>query len=358
MKTYRCQVAADKKLQKLFLRLPKKLYGADCPQDRKTEIQLLKGIHPLSGSFQVIPFVTTDEDGEVLCRCMLTYYPGEIRAYLGFFEAYYDLGAVKEMLRIVENRAILDGKKELIGPVDASIYIGYRFKTDRFDKTYTGEPYNKPYYPELWEKFGFTVCDRYLSNRIRVVEQEDIDPRLSFLHERYERRGYRFLRADPREFDRYLGDIWQSMMELYSGFTGFQRLSREQFFALFSDLKSVLNFDMVKLVYREDKLRAFGICLPNYGSLTRGKRTPWKLLQILRLRRNPKEYVILYVGADPSAPGLGGALAHEIRNSLYRNRCTSIGALIKEGNVTAAVYDALYTEQFHYVLFTKSLINH
>lgn len=355
MNTYNCREAKDKKLQKLFLKLPGQLYEGDCPQDIKAEKQLLRGCHRLSDCFEVIPFVTMDQSGRAICRCMLTYYPEDERAYVGFFEAYDIPDAVKEMFRCVQARAAADGKRSLLGPVDASIYINYRFKSDRFDKTYTGEPYNKPYYPALWEECGFSVCARYLSNQLRRVEEADIDPRLERLYGRFLDRGYRFVSPKPREFDRYLADICDSMMRLYAGFAGYKPLTKAQFTAMFSYLKYVLNFDMVKLVYKDDQLRAFGICLPNYGTLTRGRLTVAKLLNILKIRAKPEEYVILYVGAEPGSSGLGGALIHDIRNSLYRNGCTAIGALIREGNITGKVYDMLYTDRFTYVLLSKAL---
>lgn len=355
MNGYQCHEVKDRRTRAQFLSLPGKLYGNDCPQDLKAEKQLLAGTHILSPDFEVIPFITTDRSGQTLCRCVLTYYPGDERAYLGFFESVEEIEPVKTMFRHVEQRALADGKTSILGPVDASIYINYRFKADRFDKTYTGEPYNKPYYPSLWEACGYTVCGHYHSNQLRRVEDADIDPRLVRIYDRFQERGYRFVTGRKEDFDRHLGEIGPVMMELYSGFTGFKPLTQQQFLSLFSYLKFVLNFEMVKLVYKDDKLRAFGVCLPNYGALTRGRMTPWKFLQLLKIRRKPEEYVILYVGAEPGSSGLGGALVHEIRNSLRRNGCTSIGALIKEGNITGRVYDMLYTDKFRYVLFSKPL---
>lgn len=355
MNTYNCQEAKDKKQQKLFLQFPSRLYGDDCPQDLKTEKLLLQGKHPLSSCFEVIPFITTDRSGKVCCRCMLTYYPGDDTAYLGFFDAYNEVEAVQTMFRFVEAQAASDGKCKLLGPIDASIYINYRFKVDHFDKTYTGEPYNKPYYPALWERCGFSVSGRYVSNQLRQIEAEDIDPRLRRIYDRFIARGYRFTTPQRQDFDHCLTEIYSSMMRLYAGFTGYKPLTQEQFVAMFSNLKYVLNYEMVKLVYRYDKLQAFGICLPNYGTLTRGKATLSKLLRMLKIRAKPEEYIILYVGAEPGSSGLGGALVHEIRNSLHQNKCTAIGALIKEGNVTAEVYDMLYTDKFHYILLEKAL---
>lgn len=356
MKQYICYAASnDRKTRRLFLRLPSMLYGDDCPQDKATEKQLLRGKHPLSPDVEVFPFVVTDRSGNPLCRCLLTYYPGDPVAYVGFFEAFDDPDAVRELLRQVEQKALADGKTTLLGPIDVSIYIGYRFKTNLFDRTYTSEPYNKDYYPHLWQKCGFTICERYVSNQLRKVEAEDIDPRLKKIHDRYVSRGYEFVSPTKRNFEKCLSDVYESMMRLYTGFSGFKPLTKEQYLTLFAPLKRVLNFDMVMLVYKDGHLCAFSVAVPNYRHLTRGKRTLRKLRQMMQVKRNPDEYVVLYMGADPSASGLGGSLAHRLRNAFYERGCTSIGALIKEGQVTGKMYDCLYTDQFKYILLSKKV---
>ena len=354
MKDYKCIDKNDERTKRLFLSLPSRLYGDDCPQDKKTEKELLESKHPLSADVEVFPFVVTDSTEKALCRCMLTYYEGDSTAYVGFFEAYNDADAVSELFRSVEKRAKADGKTDLLGPIDVSIYINYRFKANAFDKTYTSEPYNKDYYPELWEKCGFSVRDRYVSNQLRKIQAEDIDPRLKRLYERYSNRGYAFVSPTNRTFKSCLEDVYAAMMRLYTEFSGFKPITKEQFLELFLPLRRVLNFDMVKLVYdKNGAFCAFVVAIPNYRYLTRGKMTLRKLLKIMKVKRSPDEYVVLYMGAEPHAFGLGGALAHYLRNSFYELGCTSIGALIKEGQVTGEMYDCLYVDQFEYVLLSK-----
>lgn len=355
MKEYVCIDKKDPKTEKLFLRLPSLLYKNDSPQDIKTERALLKGTHPLSLDVNVFPFVVIDRAGNPVCRCLLTYYPNDPVAYVGFFEAFNEAEAVTELFAAVEKKALSDEKKELLGPFNTSIYIGYRFKANYFDRTYTSEPYNKDYYTALWERLGFSVRDRYVSNQVRRVEKEDVDPLLGKLYERFILRGYDFTSPTKKSFKKCMRDVHCAMMRLYTDFSGFKPITEEQFLKLFLPLRRVLNLDMVKLAYKDGELRAFAIAIPNYRYLARGRLTLGKLIRIMRIKRKPDEYVVLYMGADPFAFGLGGALAHSLRNSFYESGCTSIGALIKEGQVTGEMYNSLYTDKFEYVLLSKKI---
>lgn len=357
MKAYHCIEVKSLKHKKMFLDLPARIYlDGDNPQDYKAEKQILNGEHIISQDIEVFPYLILDDDNRPICRCLMTYYKDDPVAYLGFFESFNNLSAVKSMFFEVERKALKDGKTKILGPIDCSIYINYRFKIDRFDKTYTSEPYNKKYYKELWEKAGFGICDKYVSNQLRKVEREDIDERLKRICDRYRERGYDFISPNTELFQDYLEDVYELMMKMYSGFSGFKKLTKEQFIDMYMPLQKVMDFDMVRLVYNQDlKLCAFCICLPNYGDLTRGKITLGKAMKIKKIKKNPTEYIVLYLGADTGSAGLGGALIHDVRDILYRKGCTSIGALIKEGNVTGKMYEDLYTDKFNYVLLEKNL---
>lgn len=353
MKQYTC-ISTDK-AKALFLSLPRQIHGKNSWQDYKTEKAILENKHVLSCDMTTLPFVVVDNlSNETVCRCLLTFYPNDSTAYVGFFEAKNNVTAVQELMRNVEEKARENGKTALIGPIDASIYINYRFKIKKFDKTYTSEPHNLPYYADLWRNCGFIDNIKYVSNQLRKVEKFDLDSRLEKIYERYINKGYVVKHPTNDTFEKCLMDIYQIMMDAYSGFAGFKHISEKQFLELYRPLKQVLNFDMVDLMYKDDKLHAFSVAIPNYGDLTRGKLTLSKILKIKKIKKNPQEYVLLYVGADKT-PGVGSALLHHVRNNLYKNQCTSITALIKDGNLTGKVYTNVYVDQFEYVLLEKKL---
>lgn len=353
---YQCIEVKNEKDKRMFLNFPSVIYKGDyCPQDYKTEKELLNKKHPLSPDISFYPYIVIDYRNRIVARCAMTYYKGDNTAYIGFFEAYNDLCAVKILFDKMEKKASLDGKTKLLGPIDASIYIRYRFKTDNFNRTYTGEPYNKDYYPPLWRKCGFQISDEYVSNQMRRIFEKDNDKKLQKVYSRYTQKGYKFISPNTENFSEHLENVYFSLMKLYSGFSGYKPLTKEQFMKMYSPIKKLLNFEMVKLVYKENKLYAFCIAIPNYEKIFKSKGIITKLIRFCKIKKHPEEYVILYVGAEPSAAGLGCALIHHIRNILYKNKCTSIGALIKEGNITGRAYDNLQTGQFHYVLLTKDI---
>jgi hypothetical protein len=346
----------NKKTQNLFLKLPSLIYSkSENPQNRKIEKQILNNTHTISKDITVYPVVITTLKNTPICRCLITYYDNDDTAYVGFFEAKQSQEAVKLLFKTVEQKIKQDGKTKILGPIDASIYINYRFKTNLFDRTYTNEPYNKEYYPQMWEDNGFDIEHKYISNQLRQVKKEDFDPRLEKLYKRYVEKGMEFITPSSQNFEKCVEDIYELLMKTYMGFPGYKLLSKEQFLELYLPLRKVINFNMMCLAYQENKLCAFCICIPNYKELTRGKITLVNLYKILKIKKKPKEYILLYAGADPSKAGLGSALLQFVCYLLYQNKQTCITALIKEGNLTGKLYKQLYEEQYQYVLFSKHI---
>lgn len=351
-----------KTIRRDFLALPTALYDRDkCPQDIKTERQILEGTHMLSSTFEVLPFVAyVKEDGgkEIAARALLTYYTGDDVAYVGFFESIDDTKVCWKLFEAIFDVVKKDGKKMVAGPVDASFWIRYRFKlsSDRvFDETYSCEPYNKEYYVRLWQQCGFQISHTYESNFYRQVKADDISPKLSQRYERMCQKGYTLRTSSFKNFDVDLVQIHKLITKTYRHFPMYTEISLKQFQTMFGYLKYILNYSMVKLLYKDEEAVGFMICVPNFGFDSMGKLTLKKLSRVLKIRKCPNEYVILYMGVDTKHLGTGSALAEDIKNELCKNGCTSIGALILEGKVTGLYYSDLFTGKSKYVLLERSL---
>lgn len=341
-----------------FLSLPKKLYSKkEITQDEITERQILCGEHVLSENFSVVPYIVTDERGEVVSRCILTLYPENDTAFLGFFESINDLEACRIMMNEVCRCASDKKKKSIVGPVDSSFWIKYRFKADRFDAPpYACEPYNKDYYIELWEKCGFSVSERYFSNQIRIPLKTDENKKCQKRYETMTKKGYRIEYPDAESFMVKLHEVFSLLIRLYAGFPCFTEITWEQFRSMFSDLKYVLNYDMVKLVYKDEKLVGFSISIPDFGNNTCGKITLMKKIKILSTKLFPQKYINIYMGVDADHLGLGSMLAESIKRSLAERKCSAISALIHEGKVTGSYYNKeLSVGRYHYVLLNREL---
>lgn len=355
---YRCKTTVTEEFIKQFIALPKKLYDKKhITQDDAVERAILTGTHTLSRDFTVYPFLVEDSSHRSVCRCILTCYPEDEKAYLGFFESLNAPAACHLMLQQVFEICARNEKKEVVGPVDASFWIKYRFKTNHFENSpYLSEPYNKPYYMKLWSDNGFEVWERYASWLMRRPTKQDEDPKCKKRYDTMLEKGYRMESPTWKGFDACMEQVYEQLIELYADFPCFTYISKEQFMALFSSLRYALDYRMTKLVYKEDKLVAFSINPPDLGNAVCGKITPAKCILAVHRRFFPRRYVLLYMGVDREHPGLGGAMAHLLKLTLTEKKCQSVTALVKQGKATANYYHReLATEEYGYVLMRKKL---
>ena len=343
-------------LQRLFLRLPKLLYDRKTlMQDAAAERAILQGTHLLSPDFAVYPFVVTDGKRPI-SRALLTVYPGDDEAYFGFFESVNDKAAAKLLFDAVQEKARKLGIAKLTGPVNASVWIGYRLKTDAFSDTpFTGEPYNPPYYEELFLENGFAVSDRYISDMYIQIPKDYANKRLERREKQFAEKGVEIRDLDLAHFDESMGEVWALLTKLYADFPAFRPMDQARFMTMFSDYRKIVRPEMVKFAYFEGKMAGFFICVPDYGNLVYRSMTPWNILALLRRKSAPKRYVLLYLGADPEFLGLGALLTYRVILELRKNGAAPIGALIHEGKVTQNYARDLLKGTHAYALYSREL---
>jgi len=337
-----------------FLDLPIKIYSKkEIMQNRNEEMEILTETHVLSRYFQIYRFLVVDDKNSPCARAIVTIYPDDPNAYIGFFESIKSAQVSKILLEEAENFIHSLGKEKIVGPMDCSIWIKYRFKVNEFSHPYTGEPYNKPYYPKMFLDAGYQIAVEYKSNQYAKVAAEIDEKKYSQRLEKAKEDGYRFLSPKKENFAQTLKQVYKLLIELYSNFPGYKFVEEAEFTHLFAYLNKIINYNMVKLVYDNEQLVGFFISIPNYKNIVYGKLTLLDYLKILKIKLITKEYVMLYMGIDLNHRGLGKALTEEIKEELKRNQATSIGALIRKGNINENYFETLIEKEYHYVLMEK-----
>lgn len=339
---------------RLFTRLPKRLYTKkECMQNSKEEIELLKGEHRLSSYFTTRGFLVLDEKQRPLARAMVTLYPKEDIAYVGFFESINDAKVSHLLFEEINKYCSNQKRKQIIGPVDASFWIKYRLKINAFNPPYTGEPYNKAYYLELFEREGYMIKERYVSNYFPVIDK-------AYDNEKYLRRledkikaGYEIKSPTKEDFESILSVIYKLLIELYCHFPAYKYIREEEFTTMFSYFSKIVDYEMVKVAYFKQEPVGFFIGIPDYGTAVYGKITPIKLVKILALKKKPKAYIMLYMGVEKEHLGLGSALTEVMKQALQKKQVPAVGALIHKGKVTGAYYNELIQSRYEYVLLEK-----
>jgi len=257
---------------------------------------------------------------------------------LGFFEALP--GSEDAVARLFEAGISWlreSGAGEVIGPMDGDTWHKHRLNVGPWDDPpFLLEPWNPPYYPALWESHGFTVLERYLSQRVEA------GPVADFLEPKRQAAlaaGYRLRRLDPARFQDELRTIYRISVRIFARNFLYTDIPEEEFFALYAGARSLLDPDLVWFAQSPDgEDVAFLFAFPDRFravAAMRGRRDPLALLRFF-LHRNEADAVNMKtIGVLPEhrRAGLGAALmgqAHRVaREKGYRfaNHC-----LFREGN--------------------------
>ena len=338
-----------------FINLPSLLYDRKTlTQSRNEEKTLIDGTHPLSKYFTFTGFITHDDREAVVARCSVTIYDEDETAYIGFFECINDDDCAKATFNAVFEFLKEKKLKRIVGPVNASFWIGYRLKDDHFNsEIYTAEPYNKDYYKDLFTKNGFSVSQRYTSNFLKVPHDNYDIYKKRF--DQFTQNGYVIKSPGKNDFDFTLSEIYSLLIDLYSDFPVFKYIKEDDFTAVFSPLKNVLNFKMVKIAYKDGKAVGFFICFPNYKNLLHKKMNILNILKVLAKKTFSKEYILLYMGVSADHLGLGAALNHSLIVELRKRKSLSITALMLDGKITQSYGKDLIYDTYNYILLTKEL---
>ncbi len=345
----------EEKHIKDFLSLPKRLYSRkNNTEDSSNVRSILTGTHTLSKYFKIRKFLVYDNDRAVARFCITTY-PDDSTAYFGFFECVKDDTVAECVFSKAEQIARKMHCKKIVGPVDASFWIKYRLKINKFNVApYAGEPYNLDYYLQYFIDNGYKICDHYTSNSYGAAEREYINKEYEKVYQAAAKKGYIIQNANMKNFNESIKDIYRLIMALYSDFPMFKKLSEEDFCKTFNSYKKIIKPEMVKLAYKNDEMVGFFISVPNYSNLVYHLNVI-NILRILGIRKNPPEYVMLYMGVDHEHHGLGRAIIYSVIQQLNLSGKTSIGALMHDGKVTQKYAADMINDVYEYALLQKEL---
>ena len=345
----------EKKYIKDFISLPKKLYTKnDNMEDANTMKDLLLEKHPLSNYFTLNKFLIYNEK-QVVGRFIITEYPDDKKTcYIGFFECINDKKVAKFLFKNAYQFAKEKNYKKIVGPVDASFWIKYRLKINKFERPYTSEPYNLIYYYKLFTNNSFKVCDHYTSQLYEKVDESYSNEKFTEHFEEFTKLGYKIEKPLLSEYDKCIGEVYDLVSDLYSDFPIFKKVNKEDFLKLYKNYKKIINMDMVRMAYYKNQAVGFYISIPNYNNIVY-HLNPANILKILKQRKKPKGYVMLYMGVNQKHRGLGKALVYSIVEELKMNNLPSIGALAHDGKINQNYAKEKINSRYEYVLLERDI---
>lgn len=269
---------------------------------------------------------------------------GEPVGAVGFFESVEDWAAARDLFdSAVQWLCEEQGVRRIWGPMNFDIWHGYRLMTRGFDrKPFYGEPYNKPYYPDFFERYGFTPRQRWNSVEIegratlaRLAEAgRAADASLT-------ERGYRFESLDPARFQAELLKLHSVLSRSFSGFLGYTPIAQSEFVRTFFPARHAARPDFFRFAYDDaDRLCGFVAGLLDVSDAVRAMRGRDHLIARSRFfyRRLLADRTMLHLlGKTPEEGrkqnGLGAALfSRAVRTILAAGYDTMIATLMSQGN--------------------------
>ncbi len=171
---------------------------------------------------------------------------------IGFFECIDDYAVAHDLLQAAIGWLHEEHKLNYIwGPMNFDIWNGYRFMTRGFaEEPFLEEPYNKPYYPEFFERFGFTPKQHWDSIEVKGKEALEhlMAPKKTYYDE-FLSRGYQFKNLNMNSFDEEISKLHGVLTNSFGSFLAYTPISVEDFQQLFSTSRHAINPRLFKLVY-------------------------------------------------------------------------------------------------------------
>jgi len=233
---------------------------------------------------------------------------------LGYFEVVPDFAVSKKLIGAATDWLRHERRLTRVwGPLNFDIWHGYRFMTRGFgEPLFVGEPYNKPYYPQFFERIGGRVRAEWDS--VEITGRETLSRMIERGRKRYElllERGYHFVPFDPSDWDREVAKLHDIICRSFSRFPGFHAITQTEFARLFAGGRQSLVPELFAWAHDESgKLAGFAAGFLELSDAVRAMQGRRNVISKLRFlgRRRHTDCINFYLGAitpEEQARGTG-----------------------------------------------------
>jgi GNAT superfamily N-acetyltransferase len=281
---------------------------------------------------------------------------------VGYYEVVEEPVVSERLLEAAFEWLRRKGIRKVWGPMNFSIFHGYRFMTRGFErKIFFGEPYNKPYYPRFFLRMGFKPLATWHSwdlthDQIRVL-YESIRAKME--REKMGEMGIHVEPFDPSRFDEELERLYRIVTLTFGENIGYTNISFEEFRQVYGGFRHMVKKGLTVFLENEKKETiGFFIVLPDYSDVFRamrglsGFRATWSFLLAKRRIRTVCIHSIGIIKSERKK----GIIYHKNLVAIL-GKCLRyervIGALVRADGPN--VYEPIAGPTREYCLYEKDL---
>jgi len=228
---------------------------------------------------------------------------------IGFFDCINS----QEAANMLFNVAVDWLKAENMQAVDANTVPGENFNhwgvlVDGFIPQAYGMPYNKEYYKELFENYGFQNYFEQYSYHIDLQKpfpQRHID----FAQRVIDSGDFDFKHLDFKQTDKFVDDVTTVFNEVWSYFhADHTKVERKEFEKMFKAMKPIVNPKLVWFVYKDGRPIGMEVCLPDLNQVIKpfkGKLNLFNSLKLVSKIKKVKRARVIVFGVHPDYQRIG-----------------------------------------------------
>jgi len=305
-----------------FLDLPKQIYKGNrnwvCPLDCDIEKVFDTRKNALFADGEAIRWIARNHKGEVVGRIAAFYNREQAQLEeqptggCGFFEAINDQALADQLFDAARMWLVSRGMEAMDGPINfgaRDTWWGLLVEGYEFQPLY-GNPYNPPYYKELFENYGFR---NYFNQNTYIWRVNDSDVNRSIFPraERSMQRGYRYETINMKNLEESAENFRIIYNKAWALFSGVKPMDREQAQKLMHELKPIIDPDIILFAYFNDEPIGFFVTVPDLNRLIgkfNGKFGLWQKLQLmwdLKVRKSCDRIFGIIFGIAPEFHGKG-----------------------------------------------------
>ena len=262
---------------------------------------------------------------------------------VGFFEGLEDEEAVGAVLREAVAWLREQGAQVVVGPMNGDTWHEYRFNLGPFEAPpFLKEPYNREYYPRLWEQSGFELLMGYHTRR--VEGREALEELRSYHRPRWEEvkaAGYKVEAMVHRPMQEVLERVYRMSREVFTDAFLYRPIDEASFVKLYEGAEVLLEEKLsFLLIGPKGEDAGFAFVFPDYARAVAAMRGKKNLLAKLRfwLNRERQTANIKTVGVMPAhrGKGLSSAMAYLYLDGIIESGFEAANmCLISDGNISA-----------------------
>lgn len=228
----------------------------------------------------------------------------------GFFECINDRDAAALLFDTAKNWLAERGMQAMDGPVNfGENLINWGLLVEGYVQQGFGMPYNKPYYIELFENYGFQIYFKQYSYHLnhkdpfperfwKIAEWVAKKPNLRFEHVKFD------------NLEKYIRDFVTIYDQAWANFDNHQSVDLDDIRGMVKMAKLIADEEFIWFVYNNDEPVLFFCMIPDWNQILKklnGKANLWSILKFIWYKKlhTMTRTRILIMGVVPKYQGTG-----------------------------------------------------